>query len=122
MSIAPEFVNYTIEAARAHNERNDGAVEIEFRGAKIIAPLTAILDAIEFFRTELPARERKAYRREVLKQIDHLWDDVISCRASTDKAMLCCEDIGILFALDVFQGKATLPRPTILPGIAGSLN
>ena len=122
MSIAPEFVNYTIEAARAHNERNDGAVEIEFRGAKIIAPFTAILDAIEFFRTELPARQRKAYRREVLKQIDHLWDDVISCCASTDKAMLCCEDIGILFALDVFQGKATLPRPTILPGIAGSLN
>lgn len=116
----PEFAGFTFDDMRRYNEAHGGCVEIEFRGAKILAPRLAILAAIRFFRTELAVRQRKAYRREVLKQINHVWDAVVNQRASTDKAMLCCEDIAIIYALDVVEGKATLPPVPISP--SGTVN
>ena len=84
---APKFVNYTIEAARAHNERNGGAVEIEFRGAIILATRDAIVKAVDFIRDELPAKDRKAYARPVSRAIDKVWADVAARRATTDVAI-----------------------------------
>ena len=105
----PEFADFTMDDLRAYLEAHGGGIEIAFRGTTVLAPRLAIVGALEFFRDELPKRQHKAYRREVMKQIDKVWADVAQQRASTETAILMCEDIGIIFALDVFEGKIALP-------------
>ena len=105
----PEFAVFPADDMRCYNEARGGCIEIEFRGAIILAPRDGIVKAVDFICEELRAKDRKAYARAVSRAIDKVWADVAAKRATTDVAIACCEDISILYAMKVFNGTVALP-------------
>ena len=104
----PELADMTIDEIVAHNERHGGALTIEYKGCQIVVPRRDIEDAIAFIR-DIPPSKRAYYGAVVQREIDKAWPGVVAQRVSTAQAVECCVKIGIWFAWQVFQGKATLP-------------
>ena len=98
------------EAADRYNkEHAGGSVRIRYEKWLFTAPYSHVVDAVHYLRG-MGRRERTKVIQSVNRSIAELFPMVKARTASQEQAMLCAQDVGLWYANEIIEGRATLEQ------------
>lgn len=97
-----------LEKALEHNKKYGGGSRcISYGGLECLAPVIDIKNNVKYLES-CSVEKRKGIMSSVQNYLNENFDSVKAKKASQEVAMNCAQDVGIWFANEVLEGRASV--------------